>query len=133
MNRHGAGQSFIHSTRIFSSKVCTACVYSSSMVYRFMSPKSVHLFPTSQQLPSLGLRPMQCFLSQLSTLLGPSTSWQTEIQRYKGTIRCYIQNTKVPRHLQEQLMQPSIVCLLKTHFFIVFKIGGPPCPTRPPR
>ena len=49
----------------------------------------------------------------------------SELQRYEDTIRCAAIGAEVPVHYQEKLTQTLIVFFLKTHVFVVCKLGGP--------
>ena len=47
-----------------------------------------------------------------------------ELQRIKDTVRCATLGAEVPGHLQEQLTQTLIVCLLKTHLSSLYRKWG---------
>ena len=75
--------------------------------------KNFSLIPPSNSL--VCLRPLKGFLSWHGALNLPC-ALLLEVKRNKDTIRCVALGAEVPGHRQKELMQTSIVRLLKTHF-----------------
>ena len=87
------------------------------------------LFSSSQQLPSLCLRPLKSFLSCPSRALDLPHALLPDLQFNKDTVRYASLGGEVPG--QEQLSQTLIdSAFVKTHFFLL-KMKRPGSPLAP--